>query len=92
MTEEKTKYCPHCGAMIDYKYAICPACGKPQALAPGIEKVKMPQKKSPLLALFLSLLITGVGQIYLGKVRRGLAFLVGTLILGSILEWYLTIE
>jgi len=92
MTEAKTKYCPHCGAQIDYKYSVCPACGKPQAVAPGVEVFRKPQRKNPLLALVLSLLITGVGQIYLGKVWRGLAFLGGIIILGSILESYLNFD
>lgn len=26
--EEKTKYCKHCGQIIDYDCVVCPKCGK----------------------------------------------------------------
>ncbi len=93
MSEEKTKYCPYCGVQIEQRYIICPNCGKPQ---PQIDGVTIPQthqqKKNPTIAVVLSLLITGAGQIYLGKVGRGLVFLGGTLLLSVLLEGVLTFE
>jgi TM2 domain-containing membrane protein YozV len=86
MTEGKTKYCPYCGAQIDYKYTTCPSCGKPQPLIDGIMQERKLGKKSPILAAVLSLLIPGVGQIYLGKVGRGLIFLVSVLLLNIIIS------
>jgi TM2 domain-containing membrane protein YozV len=42
------------------------------------------QNKSPGLAFILSIIITGVGQIYVGKVARGLAFLFGGILFGIV--------
>jgi TM2 domain-containing membrane protein YozV len=84
MSEEKTKYCPYCGVQIAYKYTVCPNCGKPQPQIDGVASIRVTTKKNPMLAVILSLLITGAGQIYLGKISRGLSFL-GLVILVSIL-------
>lgn len=40
--------------------------------------------KSEALAIILSLLIPGVGQMYMGKVGRGVGILLGVIILGAI--------
>lgn len=45
-----------------------------------------------MLAAFLSLLITGAGQIYLGRVARGLSFLGLVLLLSILLEGFLTFD
>ena len=92
MTEEKTKFCPYCGVQIDYRYTTCPSCGKPQPPIDGVALPRVVGKKNPLLAAVLSLLITGAGQIYLGRVWRGLAFLVGVLLLGILFDGILTLD
>ena len=92
MSEEKTKYCPYCGAQIEYRYGVCPACGKPQPPIDGVEPVKARQTKNPLIAVLLSLLVTGIGQIYLGKVGRGIFFLATVLLIGILLEGVLTFD
>jgi TM2 domain-containing membrane protein YozV len=92
MPAEETKYCPYCGVQLDKKYAVCPSCGK---LQPDIEGVQRPQairRKNPMLAAFLSLIITGAGQIYLGKVSRGIAYLGGILLLSIFLDGILTFD
>jgi hypothetical protein len=81
MSEEKVKFCPYCGTQIDYKYAVCPSCGKPQPVIEGIVGAKSKPKKNPLIALILSLLLTGAGQIYLGRLRRGLLFLFSVILI-----------
>jgi TM2 domain-containing membrane protein YozV len=84
MSEEKTKYCPYCGVQIDRKYTVCPNCGKPQPSIEGVVPVRVAsQRKNPLIAGLLSLIITGAGQIYLGKIGRGLVYL-GLVLLISI--------
>ncbi len=60
---------------------MCPSCGKTQPPLDGIVVAQKKPKKNPLLALILSLLITGAGQIYLGRVLRGLLFLGSVLLL-----------
>jgi TM2 domain-containing membrane protein YozV len=88
MSEDRTKYCPYCGVMIPYKEKYCPACGNLQPILGEAEKTSMRPKKSALLAVILSLLVTGLGQIYLGKWRRGLTFLFGTLFIGAMLSYF----
>ena len=92
MSEEKTKYCPYCGVQIDYKYTTCPSCGKLQPKIDGIVPIHAVKKKNPALAATLSLLITGAGQIYLGRIGRGILFLGTVLLLGYLLEDILTFD
>jgi TM2 domain-containing membrane protein YozV len=92
VSEKKTKYCPYCGTQIEYRYTSCPSCGKIQPLIDGVEKAPQLQKKNPLIAVVLSLLLTGMGQIYLGYIRRGLLFLGSILLLGVLLQQYMTFE
>jgi TM2 domain-containing membrane protein YozV len=88
---EKTKYCPHCGTMIDYDYTICPSCGKPQPALEGQAPAYRAPRKNPVVAVILSLLITGLGQVYLGLWRRGLSFAIASLsvnlLLGDMVTW-----
>ncbi len=92
MTEEKTKYCPHCGAQIEYRYAVCPACGKPQPPIDGVIVTPRKHGRNPWLAFILSLLVTGVGQFYVGKVMRGLTYLGGVLLISYALDGVLTFD
>jgi TM2 domain-containing membrane protein YozV len=52
--------------------------------------------KSPIIAAVLSLVISGVGQMYLGQVKKGIIILVATIVLsctiiGGIAMWILGI-
>lgn len=60
----ETKYCQNCGAEIDRKAIVCPAC--------GVQQAKMIDKKNPGLAAVLSFFIIGSGQIYNGDIGKGL--------------------
>jgi len=71
MTEEGAKFCPHCGTMIPYQEAFCPLCGEEQPRLPGMPKNK---NRRTWVAVVLSLLVTGLGHVYLGEWRRGLGF------------------
>ena len=64
--QRSTKYCSHCGAMIDEMAGVCPRCGV-QDMNPKVYR----QKKSGGLAAFLSAIIPGLGQIYGGRGMRG---------------------
>jgi TM2 domain-containing membrane protein YozV len=64
------KYCFNCAAEIDARAEICPKCGVRQ---PSLQKTEF---KSPGLAAVLSFLIPGLGQIYCGKIGKGILFLV----------------
>jgi len=89
MSEERTKFCPHCGTMIPYDEAYCPACGEPQPLLDGVRR--RPVKKT-WVAVLLSLLVTGLGHLYLGRWRRGLAILGATVVVGGVASLYLSYD
>lgn len=62
-----TTYCQYCGKVIDRRAEICPFCGV---------RVKPNNEKNPTLALILSFLISGLGQIYNGNVLKGIILLI----------------
>lgn len=68
----ETKHCQHCGAVIAAVAEICPNC--------GVRVMEQPRVTGPLknpgIAAVLSFLFTGLGQIYNGQMRKGLAFIV----------------
>ena len=53
---------------------------------PGMIPTKGNSRKKVWVAVLLSFLITGLGQLYLGKNRRALIFFGGTIIIGAILS------
>jgi len=66
VNENNIKFCANCGAEIDAKAAVCPNC--------GVIQTKLPQKpaaKNPWIALFLSFIFAGFGQLYNGEVSKG---------------------
>ena len=76
----KTKYCSNCGALIDEYSEFCHECG----VRVSMPKVQVYQeKKSPALAIVLSFIIPGIGQIYCGKGKRGIGILVFSILLFS---------
>ena len=80
-------FCPECGKPIEPTMKHCPNCGNPlkpssQSSSGPSSQPTMPQPtermygaKNPGLAAFLSLIIPGGGQIYLGNVKRGVMIL-----------------
>ena len=90
MTQEKTKYCHNCGAMIPYLDRYCPACNTSQPTLPGMMPLKEVSSKKVWIAVLLSFLITGLGQYYLGARRRAIAFFGGTMLLGVLLSYTMT--
>jgi TM2 domain-containing membrane protein YozV len=82
----ENKYCTNCGSEIDEKAEICPDCGVRQ-VDPGAyqetstHQVKY-QEKNPVLALILSLIIVGLGQVYNGQTVKGIIFFLVAVIIG----------
>ena len=72
-------FCPKCGKQIEVTDQFCPSCGcsisnaSAQDFAPT--RVSAPTK-NVAVALILSVIIPGLGQIYCGKVLKGILFLV----------------
>ncbi|MDO5861593.1 MAG: zinc ribbon domain-containing protein [Thermoplasmata archaeon] len=74
-------YCSGCGKEIPKGAAFCPECGTRAGEASRSGSVNtdtavMFNKKSEGVALILSLIIPGLGQMYIGQFKRGAGFLV----------------
>jgi TM2 domain-containing membrane protein YozV len=71
-------YCKFCGKPLQFEEAeICPSCGM-RLRDPTTEEVEPKpyvEYKSPVLAAILSWLFIGMGQIYVGRVGRGLVIM-----------------
>ncbi len=92
MPNEETKFCPYCGVQLEKRYEVCPNCGKPQPDIENSVRRRAIQRKNPMLAAILSLIITGTGQIYVGKVMRGIAYLVGVLFISVLLDGIISFD
>ena len=89
MSSNDEKYCPYCGTLIPYKDEYCPSCNEQQPVMPGMTPINEKTAKKVWVAVLASLLITGLGQVYVGEWRKGIAFFVGTFSLGFMLSYYL---
>lgn len=68
-------YCPKCGAQLQFDDAeICPKCGV------RIKAASSSEIKSTGIAAIASFVIPGLGQIYCGKIGRGIMILIGAVI------------
>ena len=82
-------YCSRCGNQAREGGQFCDRCGAPLSYGasgpyqppsnPGYQSSPAytwaPDRKDPLIAVILSLLLPGVGQIYVGRVARGILIL-----------------
>jgi len=83
--EPREKFCPYCGTMIPYMDEYCPSCGKAQPPMPGMRIAAVKSSKKVWVAVLLSLLITGLGQVYIGQWKKGIGFFVGTFLMSFLL-------
>ncbi|MGQ4833791.1 MAG: zinc-ribbon domain-containing protein [Candidatus Asgardarchaeia archaeon] len=91
-------FCPNCGARLTAAapqpatQPVAPPAPVAQPPQPSVPMQPQPQpmppskKKEPILALILSFIIPGLGQMYVGNVKKGIIFLVIAVIL-YILFW-----
>ena len=71
------KFCPTCRKPLQFENAkICPSCG---VRIQG-QSAQIRGDKNPRIAALLSFLFTGLGQVYNGDFKRGVLFLIGTLV------------
>lgn len=72
-------YCPKCGREVTDEMNVCPYCGNPLKAAQYSYAAPQPrpyaEAKNPGLGAVLSI-IPGVGQMYAGRIVRGLLFLI----------------
>lgn len=75
-------YCPNCGKEIPEGAKFCPDCGHGAGASGDVSAsaALMFNKKSEGLALILSLLIPGLGHIYVGQTNRGVMILIGFIV------------
>ena len=75
-------FCRACGTQLDPRAVICTGCGVATGNAsPGVAAAALAMNsKSPGVAVLLSLLWTGAGQVYCGRVGRGAAFFCAALV------------
>ena len=88
MASQNEKYCPYCGTLIPYLDNWCPSCGNQQPVMPGMTTHEKKPDKKVWIAVLASLVITGLGQVYVGEYRKGIAFFLGTFSLGYMLSFY----
>ena len=70
---KETKYCHNCGTEIDKHAVICPSC--------GVQQVRLTlSSKNEGVAAVLSFFITGAGQIYNGRIGKGILFFIAMVI------------
>ncbi|MFA6728568.1 MAG: zinc ribbon domain-containing protein [Prevotella sp.] len=87
-------FCHKCGKEVEDGIFFCPFCGvslKPsdqnhsqQCCNDNFQSAYTLKDKNEGIALILSLLLSGIGQIYVGKIVRGLMFLIARIALGLI--------
>lgn len=82
-------YCSNCGKQVADTDRFCPSCGSRILSVDSAQGCRPPIATMPLkdtaLALILSLIIPGIGQVYCGKVARGIAILIVSILLVPIL-------
>ena len=79
----ETKFCANCGFEMPVTIKFCPECGHPTDAAPKVQNnTVVNSNANPGLAAILSFLICGLGQIYLGLVKKGLILLIAAIISG----------
>jgi len=89
-------FCDMCGKQVSADARFCPECGRrfptatappspPPSQAPPLTKPAITESKDPgvaaLLAFLLGLGFFGIGHIYVGKLGKGLALLVISIVL-----------
>ncbi|NLL94382.1 MAG: zinc ribbon domain-containing protein [Thermoplasmatales archaeon] len=73
-------YCQKCGKEIVDGVRFCAACGAEQTQGYASPRVVYTEKSAGI-AILLGLILVGAGQMYVGKIGRGIAFLLIGLIL-----------
>src|SRR4051794_22003967 len=76
-------HCSNCRSVMDPRAVACPGCGLPTQAAYAGQLATAAigvNRKSSGVALLLSLLWPGAGQIYVGKTEAGAGFMVGSFV------------
>ena len=81
--QQQQPSCRNCGQPFAAPTQNCPSCGAPQFAGAVVPTTvyAVRAEKSALLAVILSLLWIGLGQLYVGQVGLGVAFILTDLVL-----------
>ena len=71
-------FCHSCGSSVNSNQAMCIKCG---VQLKEINKTQTTDSPNPALMGVLSFLITGLGQMVMGQVAKGIVMLIGSIIL-----------
>ena len=84
----KTKFCSNCGTELRSDAKYCPNCGISPTEKPNYGQTQSIVKsdKNPLLAAILSFLLPGLGQAYLGLMKKGIILFVLAIIGGFLMS------
>ncbi|WP_405310222.1 zinc-ribbon domain-containing protein [Methanobrevibacter sp.] len=81
---KKYKFCRNCGYELTGDYKFCPECGYDLSGRVTTNRSSVPSvnsgEKNLVLAVILSVIFPGLGQIYLGLNQKGILFIVGYII------------
>lgn len=89
-------FCTHCGAVLINKNMPCPQCGHSRTTFNNIPTPNQPRGSPPhimyksegntiILAIVLGIFgLNGIGHLYIGKIGKGIGFLIGSIILFAI--------
>ncbi|MCB5280099.1 MAG: zinc ribbon domain-containing protein [Candidatus Cloacimonetes bacterium] len=94
-----TMFCSKCGKEVYDGITYCPFCGDKLKFSSNNNTASQHEQtlyavsdRNEGIALILSLLIPGVGQMYVGKIARGIAFILsGLLIFVSMIFCYILV-
>lgn len=71
-------FCHSCGSSVNSNQAMCINCG---VQLKEINKTQNADSPNPAIMGLLSFLITGLGQMVMGQVAKGIVMLIGSIIL-----------
>lgn len=76
--KKPVKFCYNCGYKLPEEFKFCPNCGQNLGgeITVSNNRVVKSRDKSTILAVVLSMLLPGLGQIYLGLDHKGAVFLI----------------
>lgn len=92
-------YCPNCGQELTETARFCDRCGlrvgiheEPGHAGPDEYDMAaiLVNKKSEGLAILLSFIITGLGQMYVGRIGRGIGLLVAQIVMSMLVMAIIT--
>ena len=91
-TQEGSRFCKHCGATTAAAGTSMPAPPPPRPVYTAAQQVYQEPLKNEGIAALASVILPGAGQIYVGKVKKGIILLVGAVVcslIATMLGWIL---